>query len=86
MAIGPGSLRSKVPTVLASVAGILLLALAMDAIFQVGQNAYLAALVATFAGVLAGLPLALYVDRLQQRQEEKVRWRRQPTPHRYSSG
>jgi hypothetical protein len=39
----------------------------------VAQNAYVAALVATFAGVLGGVPLALLVDRLQQEQEKKAR-------------
>src|SRR6266566_9432865 len=49
------------------------LALALEPLFHVSQNGYLAALVATFAGVMGGIPLALLLDRFRQSQEEKAR-------------
>jgi hypothetical protein len=65
-------MRRSTVVVLVSVAVILVAALALDPIFGVGQNGYIAALAATFAGVLGGLPLALLVDRLQRQQETKA--------------
>lgn len=66
-------MRRSTLVVLVAVSAILAAALALDPILHVGQNGYIAALVATFAGVLAGLPLALLVDRMRQDQEEKAR-------------
>lgn len=66
-------MRRSTLLVLIAVCVILGGALALDPILHVGQNGYVAALVATFAGVLGGLPLALLVDRMRQEQEEKSR-------------
>lgn len=66
-------MRRSTVVVLIAVCAILAAALALDPIFHVGQNGYVAALFATFAGVLGGLPLALLVDRKRQEQEEKSR-------------
>ena len=59
--------------VLLAVVAVLATAMALDPLFHVGQNGYLAGLVATFAGVLAGVPLALLIDRIRQTQEEAAR-------------
>jgi hypothetical protein len=66
-------MRRSTIVVLVAVSLILAAALALDPLFHVGQNGYVAALTATFAGVLGGLPLALLVDRMRQEQEEKAR-------------
>ena len=66
-------MRRSTLVVLVAVSVILVVALALDPIFHVGQNGYVAALAATFAGVLGGLPLALLVDRTRQDQEETAR-------------
>lgn len=66
-------MRRSTVVVLLAVSVILAAALALDPIFHVGQNVYFAALAATFAGVLGGLPLALLVDRMRQDQEERSR-------------
>ena len=66
-------MRRSTLLVLIAVCAILAGALALDPIFHVGQNGYVASLFATFAGVLGGLPLALLVDRKRQEQEEKSR-------------
>lgn len=59
--------------VLLAVAAVLAVAVALDPVFHVSQNGYLAGLVATFAGVLAGLPLALLIERIRQGQDEAAR-------------
>ena len=66
-------MRRSTVVVLIAVCVVLVAALALDPIFHVGQNGYVASLAATFAGVLGGLPLALLVDRMRQEQEEKSR-------------
>jgi hypothetical protein len=66
-------MRRSTVVVLVAVVVILAVALALDPLLGVGQNGYVAAIAATFAGVLGGLPLALLVDRLQQEQEDKAR-------------
>lgn len=66
-------MKRSTAVVLIAVIAVLGIAWALDPIFHISQNAYLGGLAATFAGVLAGLPLALLVDRLRQRQEEQAK-------------
>jgi hypothetical protein len=58
-AIYAGAVHRATLLLIVSVTAVLGIGVALDLVFHVGQYPYLAALVATFAGVFLGLPFAM---------------------------